>query len=89
MVFVFATSKNLKIPQGIYLCTDYEEGEIFRLIMFMVVPDKIHYLEVHHQGWPHLGLPDVWDFHFVEMTPEVQIWLVVGGFVDCKEVTLL
>eukprot|EP00435_Cladocopium_sp_Y103_P000576 s1152_g1.t1 len=24
------------------------------------------------QGWPHLGLPDVWDFDFIEMAPEEE-----------------
>ncbi|CAK8987984.1 Putative phospholipase B-like 2 [Durusdinium trenchii] len=24
------------------------------------------------QGWPHLGLPDVWDFDFVQMTPKEE-----------------
>ena len=24
------------------------------------------------QGWPHLGLPDVWDFDFMEMSPEAR-----------------
>jgi hypothetical protein len=32
----------------------------------------------HGQGWPHLGLPDVWDFDFIEMSPEeAQIPLVM------------
>lgn len=25
------------------------------------------------QGWPHLGLPDVWDFDFIEMSPEEKL----------------
>jgi len=33
------------------------------------------------QGWPHLGLPDVWDFHFVEMTPEEK--LATSKLSDC------
>lgn len=25
------------------------------------------------QGWPHLGLPDVWDFDWVQMTPTAPL----------------
>ena len=33
------------------------------------------------QGWPHLGLPDVWDFDFIEMSPEAGAltWIVSGS----------
>ena len=41
--------------------------------LFLHVPDRVP--RVHQpsrtcQGWPHLGLPDVWDFDFVQMTPK-------------------
>merc|ERR1719235_2366983 len=30
-------------------------------------------------GWPHLGLPDVWDFNWVQMSPTGQLKALVDG----------